>query len=199
MRQPLFVRPNGELAAAGLAKVKTPAAGEFKNLACEDFFRMDTFLGFERGLGNRSDKPELVVGVSYDIHKDVDDALGLREPGEQDHAITDELRRVGAAGFNAFWRVILDGIKIDARGRGFQLAVQRFVAIANLISPELLSLTSSGSGRTKASWRPGPAMSLRQIAKLLGCPTRELRQVQRQFIKAWNFRVLVRPTRHKHK
>src|SRR5439155_3736883 len=35
MRQSLFVRPNGELAAAGLTEVKTASAGEFKNLACD--------------------------------------------------------------------------------------------------------------------------------------------------------------------
>src|ERR1700726_4411431 len=33
MRQPLFVRPNGELTAAGLTEVKAASAGEVKNLA----------------------------------------------------------------------------------------------------------------------------------------------------------------------
>src|SRR6266446_10025534 len=33
MRQSLFFRPNGELAAARLTEVKTASAGEFKNLA----------------------------------------------------------------------------------------------------------------------------------------------------------------------
>jgi hypothetical protein len=47
MRQPLFVRRNGELAAAGLAKVKTAAAWECKNFACDlaaDFLNLSQHL-----------------------------------------------------------------------------------------------------------------------------------------------------------
>ena len=45
-RQLLFIRPQGELAVAGFAKVKAAAAGKFKNLARDLSAK---FLDFEPG------------------------------------------------------------------------------------------------------------------------------------------------------
>lgn len=153
-----------------------------------------TFLAYERG-DRFQDKPELVVAIDLDYASHIDQRNGWKEPGEGDDALTDELRKIGAAGLNAFWRVVLDGVRLGSRKNGIRQVMQRFVAIAWMLDPTMFKGQEErvGFGRLPPPFQ----LSRRQVAKLVGTTPAKLRQVQRRFLTAWGFRLHVRPVRRK--
>jgi hypothetical protein len=148
----------------------------------------ETFLAWaDRDRGK--DEPRFVIAIDPDYALEVDQRNGWRDESDAGHdeVVQDELRKVAAKGVNELLMMCFQGRPIT--NRSLKLSSQRFLAVSQLIVPEMLSATGGIRGK------PGPPLSLKDLAKLVGCTTRDLRTHQRRFLKAWGFRVFIDPKR----
>ena len=142
----------------------------------------ETFLAWadrDRGKG----EPRFVIAVEPDYPLEIDQRNGWRDESDAGHdeVVQDELRKVAAKGVSELLLLCFQGRPIT--NRSLKLSSQRFLAVSQLIAPEMLSVTGGIRGK------PGPPLSLKDLAKLVGTTTREIRAHQRRFLNQWGFKL----------
>src|SRR6266545_6180500 len=100
---------------------------------------VEPFLAYKRS----GDLVEREAAYSPDFADDIDERNGWQELGAKPTALQDaheELVKVSARGLAGLLSYCFDNVKLGPDGRGLQVAIRRFCAVAHSIQPTLLRL-----------------------------------------------------------